>query len=113
LTPRRSIRPCRPTTRTSGSRAEQEAAQAAERAAQADDETAKAQAEADQARAEAEVASAQLAIAKDCAKAYVSAFGELFEDEDVEADAEAVRKQFESITADCKAAFEDAPSSSA
>jgi chromosome segregation ATPase len=89
--------------------AEQDAAEAAERAAQSDDETAKAQAEADQAQAEAEAANAKLAIAVDCAKAFVGAFGELFEGDDLEAQAAAVREQFESIAADC----EDALSSSA
>jgi peptidoglycan hydrolase CwlO-like protein len=85
--------------------AEQDAAAAEERAAGAGDETAKAQAEADQARAEADAANAQLAIATDCAKAYVTAFGALFEGDDPEAQAEAVREQFESISTDCKAAL--------
>ena len=85
--------------------AEQDAADAAEQASQAGNETEKAQAEADQARAEAEAANAQLEIAVDCAKAYVTAFGELFEGDDLEDQAAAVRKQFKSITADCKEAL--------
>ena len=85
--------------------AEQDAAEAEERAASAGDETAKAQAEADQARAEADAANAQLAIATDCAKAYVTAFGGLFEGDDPEAQAKAVREQFETISTDCQAAL--------
>jgi chromosome segregation ATPase len=85
--------------------AEQDAADAAEQASQAGNETEKAQAEAEQARAEAEAANAQLEIAVDCAKAYVTAFGELFEGDDPEDQAAAVRKQFESITKDCKDAL--------
>jgi len=85
--------------------AEKDAAAAAEQAAQAGNETEKAQAEADQARAEADAANAKLAIAKDCAKAYISSFGVLLEAEDPEAKAAEVRDDFESITADCKAAL--------
>ena len=51
-------------------------------------------------------ANAQLEIARNCAKAYVSAFGLLFEGDSVEDQVPEVRKQFEAITADCKAAFE-------
>ena len=35
----------------------------------------------------------------------MTAFGDLFEGEDLEEQAAAVRKQFESITADCKEAL--------
>jgi hypothetical protein len=38
----------------------------------------------------------------------VSSFGAIFEGDDAEAQADAVRKEFKSITADCKAAFESA-----
>ena len=62
-----------------------------------DRNSAQAQAEADQARAAADAANAKLDIAADCAKAYVSAFGMLFEGEDVEEQAPAVREQFASI----------------
>jgi peptidoglycan hydrolase CwlO-like protein len=85
--------------------ASEDAAAAEERAAQASDETERAQAEADQARAEAEAAEARAAIAADCAKAFVTAIGTLFEGDDMDAQADAVRKQLEGITADCKAAL--------
>jgi chromosome segregation ATPase len=86
--------------------AEKEAAAAEKRAAEAGNETEQAQAEADQAKAEADAANARLAIAKDCAKSYIASFGTLFEADDAEAQAAEVRDQFESITTDCKAAFE-------
>jgi chromosome segregation ATPase len=86
--------------------AEKDAAAAEERAAEAGNATEKAQAEAEQARAEADAANAKLAIAKDCAKAYISSFGVLLEAEDPEAKGAEVRDEFESITADCKAALE-------
>ena len=86
--------------------AEKDAAAAEERASEANNETEKAQAEADQAKAEADAANARLAIAKDCAKAYISSFGVLLEADDPEAEAAKVRDEFESITADCKAALE-------
>jgi hypothetical protein len=85
--------------------AEQDAAAAKEKAAQADDETEKAQAEAEQAKAETQGAEAKNQIAADCARAYISAFGTLFEGDDVSDQAAAVRKQFADITADCQNAL--------
>lgn len=87
--------------------AEKDAAAAEKRAAEAGNETEKAQAEADQARAEADAANAKLAIATDCAKAYIASFGALFEGDDPEEQADVVRDEFKSITTDCKAALED------
>jgi FtsZ-interacting cell division protein ZipA len=85
--------------------AAQDAAAAKEKAAQADNETEKAQAEADQAKAEAKAAEAKNQIAADCARAYVSAFGTLFEGDDVSDQAAAVRAKFADITADCQNAL--------
>ncbi len=82
--------------------AQKDAAAAEKAAAAADNETDKAKAEADQAKAEAQAAESKTAIAADCAKAYVSAFGTLFGGE---GDQASVSQQLESITADCKAAF--------
>jgi chromosome segregation ATPase len=86
--------------------AEKDAAAAEKRAGEASNETEKAQAEADQAQAEADAANAKLAIAKDCAKSYIASVGALLDAEDPEAKAAELREQFQSITADCKAALE-------
>lgn len=85
--------------------AEQAAADAKQKADGAANETDKAKAEADQAKAELQAAESKAAVAADCAKAYVSAIGSLFEGESVRAQAPAVREQLAGITADCKAAF--------
>jgi chromosome segregation ATPase len=85
--------------------AQQDADAAQESAAKAKDKTEKANAEADQAKAEAKAAESKAAIAGDCAKAYVSAIGSLFEGEDVRAQASQVREQLQGITDQCKAAF--------
>ena len=45
------------------------------------------------------------AVAADCAKSYLSAFGTLFEGDDVKAQAGKVSDQFKTISADCKAAL--------
>jgi chromosome segregation ATPase len=82
--------------------AEQDAKEAKQAAANADSETEKAQAEADQATADVEAAQSKAAVAADCAKAYISAFGALFEGDSPEDQAPAVRKQLSSITATCK-----------
>src|SRR4051794_40158583 len=82
--------------------AEQDAQQAADAAKQeaekADNATDKAKAEADQAQAEVAAAESKASVAADCAKAYVSAFGTLFEGGD---QAATVRDQLQGITADC------------
>jgi uncharacterized membrane protein YdfJ with MMPL/SSD domain len=82
-------------------KAEQDAATAKEDAAQAEDEVAKAGAQAEEAKAEAEGARSRATIVKDCAKAYVSAIGALFEGDSVSAQASAVRQDLRSISSDC------------
>ena len=89
-------------------KAEDDAAAAEEKAAQASNETEKAQAATDKAEADAAAAESKAAIAADCAKAYLSALGALFEGESVSAQADVVKQQLENISATCKAALEDA-----
>jgi len=86
--------------------ADKDAAAAKDKASQASNETEKAQAEAEQARAETEAAQSKASIAVECAKGYISAFGTLFEGDDLKAQAEKVRTQIKQISADCKTAFE-------
>jgi chromosome segregation ATPase len=88
--------------------AEQNAKAAEQDAAQADNEADKAKAETDKAQAETEAAESKAAITADCAKAYVSALGMLFEGESVKAQAQAVKQQLKSISATCKASLEGA-----
>jgi chromosome segregation ATPase len=92
--------------------AEQQADAAKQQADKANDQTEKAQAQAkeaqanaDAARADADAAQSKAQVVTDCAKAYISAIGTLFEGEDVKAQATAVREQLKGITAECKAAF--------
>jgi DNA repair exonuclease SbcCD ATPase subunit len=85
--------------------AEQDAEKAKQAAADAGTETEKAKAQADQATAEVEAAQSRAAVAADCAKAYISAFGALFEGDSPEDQAPAVRDQLSSITATCKDAL--------
>jgi chromosome segregation ATPase len=85
--------------------AEKDAAAAQKKADQADDETAKAQAEADQAKAGQEAAESKASIAAGCAKAYISAFGLLFEGDSVRTQAAKAREEFSKITSDCKTAL--------
>ena len=82
--------------------AEKDAEAAKQAAADAGSETEKAQAEADQARAEVKAAESRTAIAADCAKAFISAFGVLFEEESASDQADKVREQLSAITATCK-----------
>jgi chromosome segregation ATPase len=82
--------------------ADQDAEAAKQEAADAGDETAKAQAQADQAKAEARAAESRASIAADCAKAYIAAFGALFEGESASDQAPEVREQLSGITATCK-----------
>ena len=74
-------------------------------AQQAGNETEKAQAEADQAQAELEAAESRAIVARDCARAYLAAIGELFEGESPEEQADAVRDELQGITAQCEDAF--------
>jgi chromosome segregation ATPase len=85
--------------------ADKDAAAAEKQAASADNETDKAKAEADKAQAEATAAESRATVVADCAKAYFSAFGSLFEGDDVRAQAAKVREQLKGITADCEAAL--------
>ena len=82
--------------------ADKQAKAAEQKAADAANETEKAQAEAEQARAELEAAEARAAVAKDCAKAYISALGPVFEGE---VDEDQARQQLSEITAACKDAL--------
>jgi predicted nucleic acid-binding Zn-ribbon protein len=82
--------------------AEEEAAAAMQDADAAGNEADKANAEADQAQAEVKAAEAKATVAADCAKAYISAFGALFEGENVRDQAPEVREQLSDITASCK-----------
>ena len=85
--------------------AEQDAAAAEKQAAGAKNDTDKAKAEADKAKADAKAAESKATIAADCAKSYFSAFGTLFEGNDVAAQASKIREQLKGITSDCKAAL--------
>ncbi|MEP6953793.1 MAG: hypothetical protein ABI950_06990 [Solirubrobacteraceae bacterium] len=89
----------------SATKAEQDAAAAKKTADQAKNETDKAKAQADEANAQADAAKSKSVIAADCAKAYFSAFGALFEGESVEAQVPVVKKELQSIAGDCKTAF--------
>ena len=82
--------------------ADKDAEAAEQAAADAGSETEKAQAEADRARAELKAVESRAAIVADCAKAYISAFGVLFEGESASDQREKVREQLSAITATCK-----------
>ena len=88
--------------------AEQDAAAAKQDAADADTETDKAKAEAKQAKAESQAARSRAEAARGCAKAYIEAFGGLFEGDSASAQAETVRKDLQSVTTDCKDALASA-----
>jgi F-type H+-transporting ATPase subunit b len=92
----------------SQSKAEDDAATAKKDAAQAQNATEKAEADAKQAKAEADAAQSKTEIAGACARAYVSAFGLLFEGESVKSQAEVVRKELQSISAQCQKALSGA-----
>ena len=77
--------------------AEQDAAAADRDASQANNESDKASRNG-RAQAQTEAADSK-AIAADCAKAFVSTLGELFEGESVSAQTEVVKQQLESISA--------------
>jgi chromosome segregation ATPase len=86
------------------SQAEKDAAAAKQDAADASTETDKAKAEAKRAKAESQAAQSKGQAARGCAKAYIEAFGGLFEGAEVET----VRKDLQGVTADCKDALADA-----
>ena len=85
--------------------AEQDAAAAEQDAAAADTEKDKAKAEAKQAKAETEAAQSKAQAAAGCAWAYVEALGGLLAGDDPRAQAASVRKDLQSVTADCKDAL--------
>lgn len=85
--------------------AEQDAAAAEKQAAGAKNDTEKAKAEADKAKADAQAAESRATVVANCAKAYLSAFGTLFEGDDVRAQASQIREQLKGITSDCQAAL--------
>lgn len=85
--------------------AQQQADAAKQQADKANDQTEKAQAQAKEAQANADAAESKAQVVTDCAKAYISAIGTLFEGEDVKAQAKAVGEQLKGITTECKAAF--------
>ena len=85
--------------------AEDDAAAAKKKADEAQDATGKAEAEAEEAKAQADAAQSRTEIAGDCARAYVSAFGQLFEGESVKSQAPAVREELEGISAQCQSAL--------
>jgi len=88
--------------------AEQDAAAAEQEAADADTETDKAKSAAKQAKAESQAARSRAEAVRGCAKAYIEAFGGLFEGDSPSAQAETVRKDLQSVTADCKDALTSA-----
>jgi uncharacterized membrane-anchored protein YhcB (DUF1043 family) len=85
--------------------AQKDADTAKQAADKANDATEKAKAEADQAKADTKAAESKGTITADCAKAYVSAIGTLFEGDDVRAQATQVREQLKGITSQCQAAL--------
>jgi chromosome segregation ATPase len=89
----------------SATKAEEDAAAAKKDADQAQDATEKAQAEAKEAQAQADAAESKTEIAGECARAYVNAFGSLFEGESVKSQAPVVREELESISAQCQSAL--------
>jgi chromosome segregation ATPase len=89
-----------------GAEAAQKLEAARDQAAQAaDDAAGRAQAAADQASAEAEAAQAKASVVANCLKASLSAFGSLFEGDNVRSQLSAIRGQIGQISADCKAAL--------
>jgi uncharacterized membrane-anchored protein YhcB (DUF1043 family) len=85
--------------------ADQQAAQAKQAADEANKAKDKANATADQLKAEADAAKARTTIAADCAKASVSAIGQLFEGDSVRAQVQSVKTALQGIAADCKTAL--------
>jgi chromosome segregation ATPase len=89
----------------SAAQAEEDAAAARQEAAQAGNQTDKANAEAKQAEAEAQAAESKATVTAECAKAYLSSLGALFEGDDPSAQASAVSEDLKSITDSCKRAL--------
>jgi uncharacterized membrane-anchored protein YhcB (DUF1043 family) len=93
------------TAQQEATKAEQAATEAKRAADQATSTTDKAKATADDLQAQANVAKAKGTVAADCARASVAAIGQLFEGDSVQAQAQAVRQQLQTIGADCKSAL--------
>jgi cytoskeletal protein RodZ len=89
----------------SATNAEEDAAAAKKDADQAQDATEKAQAEAKEAQATADAAQSRTEIAGDCARAYVTAFGALFDGESARSQAPVVREELQSISSQCQSAL--------
>ena len=89
----------------SAQKAAADEAAAKEDAEQAQDATEKAQAESREAQARADAAQSSAAVAGDCARAYVTAFGTLFEGESVQSQATVVREQLQGISGQCRSAL--------
>jgi chromosome segregation ATPase len=85
--------------------AKQDVEQAETATEKAEAEAAQAKSEADQAKSEADAAESKATIAADCAKAYVGAFGALFEGESVKTQVPVVKEQLQGISASCKSAL--------
>jgi hypothetical protein len=93
------------TAQQAAAQAEQTAAAAKEKVGQAKSGVEKAQAAAEQAQADAEVAKTKATVVADCAKASLSAVGELFAGGSIRDQAAAVKTTLQTIGADCKTAL--------
>jgi small-conductance mechanosensitive channel len=93
------------TAQQAAEQAEQTAAAAKEKASQASGAVEEAQATAEQARADADVAKTKATVVADCAKASLSAVGELFAGDSVRDQLAAVKSALQTIGADCKTAL--------
>ncbi len=86
-------------------KAEEDAAAAKKEADKANTQTEKANAEAKQAKADAQAAESKAKITTDCAQAYLSSVGKLFEGDNPSSQEKAVKEELQSISADCKKAL--------
>jgi uncharacterized membrane-anchored protein YhcB (DUF1043 family) len=93
------------TAQQNANKAEQAATEAKQALDQASSASEKAKATAADLKAQADVAKAKGTVAADCAKASVAAIGQLFEGESVQAQAQAVKQQLQTIGANCKTAL--------
>jgi uncharacterized membrane-anchored protein YhcB (DUF1043 family) len=89
--------------RQAADEADEAAAAAGREVENATGETERALAEADEARAEVEAAESRAGLATDCAKAFIAAFGGLFEADDGGEEPATVRGELASIVDDCEA----------
>jgi uncharacterized phage infection (PIP) family protein YhgE len=89
----------------SADQAQKDAAAAKQDAAQSKSETDKAKAQADEAKAQAQEAESKAAIVTDCAKAYLTAFGGLFEGGNLSDNVQTVKGDLQGITDRCQGAL--------